>query len=171
MSFLGIPEKELSCTNIIYNPRGREVNIMKQETITKAVKVINRNIKFYQRKLTYQLELMNEALLGNGNLKNDSFDADKNLIEKYEIVLADLATIKRAITNNKTEVKLYGTLNDSSMIYSETSKALGEAGFSFEGDGFGTEISLISIDELEEEWKEEERMAMQLNGLMAEFED
>ena len=84
-------------------------------------------------------------------MKNDSFDADKNLIEKYEIVLADLATIKRAITNNKTEVKLYGTLNDSSMIYSETSKALGEAGFSFEGDGFGTEISLISIDELEEE--------------------
>ena len=53
MSFLGIPERELSCTNIIYNPQGREVNIMKQETIKKAVKVINRSIKFYQRKLTY----------------------------------------------------------------------------------------------------------------------
>ena len=57
------------------------------------------------------------------------------------------------------------------MIYSETSKVLGKAGFIFEGDGFGTEITLISIDELEEERKEEEQMAMQLNGLMAEFED
>lgn len=144
---------------------------MKQETFKKAVKVINRNLRSYQRKLTYQLELMNEALLKNGNLKHDSFDADKNLIEKYEIILADLATIKRAIINNKTEVKLYGTLDNGNMIYSETSKVLGEAGFIFEGDGFGTEITLTSIDELEEEWKEEERMAMQLNGLMAEFED
>lgn len=142
---------------------------MKQETITKAVKVINRNIKFYQRKLTYQLELKNEALLENGNIKDDSFNNDEDLIEKYEIILADLATIKRAITNNKTEVKIYGTLNDRSMIYLETSKVLGEAGFDFESDGFGTEIKLISIDELEEEWREEERIAMQLIGTITEF--
>lgn len=181
MSFLGIPERELSCTNIIYNPQGREVNIMKQETITKAVKVINRNIKFYQRKLTYQLEMRAEAEFDNGNLKVTSFGDYESNIQKYEIILADLATIKRAIKNNQTSVKIFGTAENRSYIYIETSRALREAGFDTDGDGFGGETYLLPIDEWEEEWVEgtpeswsvfeEEQMAMQLNGLMAEFEN
>ena len=172
ISFLGIPEKGLSCTNIIYNPQGREVNIMKQETITKAVKVINRNIKFYQRKLTYQLELRAEAEFDNGNLKVASFGDYESNIQKYEIILADLATIKRAINNNQTSVKIFGTADNRGYIYIETSNALKKAGFDWDADGFTGEMWLACIEEWEEEYKkEEERMAMQLNGLMAEFEE
>lgn len=40
----------------------------------------------------------------------------------------------------QTGVKLYGTLNNRSKIYLETSKVLGEAGFIFDGGEFGTEI-------------------------------
>lgn len=164
MSFLSILERELSCTNLIYNPQGREVNIMKQEKITKAVKVINRNIKFYQRKLTYHLELRAEAEFDNGNLKVASFGNYESNIQKYEIILADLVTIKRAIQNNQTAVKIFGTANNRGYIYRETSRALNEAGFDTDGDGF-EETWLFPIDE-----REEEQMAMQLNGLMAEFE-
>lgn len=181
MSFLGIPERELSCTNIIYNPRGREVNIMKQETITKAVKVINQSIKFYQRKLTYQLELRAEAEFNNGNLKVANFGDYESNIKKYEIILADLATMKRAINNNKTSVKIFGTDDCRGYNYTETSNVLKKAGFDYDGDGFTGEIWLLSIKEFEEEWVEgtpeswsayeEEQMAMQLNGLMAEFEE
>lgn len=181
MSFLGIPERELSCTNIIYNPQGRGVIIMKQETITKAVKVINRNIKFYQRKLTYQLELRAEAEFNNGNLDISNFGEYESNIQKYEIILADLSTIKRTIKNDKTSVKIFGTSDCRGYIYTETSEVLKKAGFDYDGDGFSEEIWLLAIEEFEEEYKnewvegtpeswsayEEEQMAMQLNGLMA----
>lgn len=158
---------------------------MKQETITKAVKVINRNIKFYQRKLTYQLELRAEAEFNNGNLDISNFGEYESNIQKYEIILADLATIKRAIKNDKTSVNIFGTADCRGYIYTETSEVLKKAGFDYDGDGFSGEIWLLSIEEFEEEYKnewvegtpeswsayEEEQMAMQLNGLMAEFED
>lgn len=166
MSFLGIPERELSCTNIFYNPQGREVNTMKQETIMKAVKVINRSIKFYQRKLTYQLELRAEATFDNGNLKVDSFGNYESNIKKYEIILADLATIKRAIKNNQTSVKLWGSAENMSYIYWETCEALKEAGFDFgEGDEFGGAIELIPIDDTKE------KFLMRINELMSECEN
>ncbi len=158
---------------------------MKQETITKAVKVINRNIKFYQRKLTYQLELRAEAEFDNGNLDISSFGEYESNIQKYEIILADLATIKRAIKNDKTSVKIFGTADCRGDTYTETSEVLKKAGFDWDGDGFSGEIWLLSIGEFEEEYKnewvegtpeswsayEEEQMAMQLNGLMAEYEN
>lgn len=138
MSFLDIPERELSCTNIIYNPQGREVIIMKQETITKAVKVINRSIKFYQRKLTYQLELRAEVKLNNGNLDVASLGDYESNIQKYEIILADLATIKRAINKNKESCRLIGTAEGfPGMTYPETLKALEEVNLEYDGDGFG----------------------------------
>lgn len=118
-----------------------------------------------------QLEIRAEAEFGNGNLKIESFGNYQSNIQKYEIILADLATIKRAIKNKQTSVKIFGTAGNRSYLYIETSCALGEAGFDFESDGFGAEIVLISLDEQEEEWREEEQMAMQLNGLMQEFEN
>ena len=122
---------------------------MKQETIKKAVKVINRSIKFYQRKLTYQLELRAEAEFGNGNLKIASFGDYESNIQKYEIILADLATIKRAINNNQTSVKIFGTAENRGYIYKETSNVLRKAGFKYDGNGFTGEIDLIPIDEWE----------------------
>ncbi len=144
---------------------------MKQERITKAVKNINRSIKFYQSKLTYQLELRAEAKFDNGNLKIANFGDYESNIKKYEIILADLATIKRAIMNNQTSVEIFGTDDSTGDIYAETSNALKKAGFDWDGDGFTGEIWLICSEEREEECeKEEEYMAMMLNGLMAEFE-
>lgn len=149
---------------------------MKQETIKKAVKVINRSIKFYQRKLTYQLELRAEAEFHNGNLKVANFGDYESNITRYEIILADLATIKRAIKNKQTSVKILGTYNCK-----ETSDVLKKAGFDYDGEGFTGEIRLLSIEKFEEKWVEEisdswsayeeEKMAMQLNGLMAELEE
>ena len=121
---------------------------MKQETIKKAVKIINRNIKFYQRKLTYQLELRAEAEFDNGNLKSNSFVDYESNIQKYEIVLADLATIKRAIKNNQTTVRIFGTAENRGYIYNETSMVLKEAGFDYDGDGYG-EIYLFEKDWVE----------------------
>lgn len=135
---------------------------MKQETIKKAVKVINRSIKFYQRKLTYQLELRAEAEFDNGNLKVASFGDYESNIQKYEIILADLATIKRAIKNNQTSVKIFGTAENTGYIYIETSRTLNEAGFDTDGDGFSGEIYLFSIDEWEEEWRKEEEQIARL---------
>lgn len=151
MSFLGVPERELSCTNIIYYPQGREVNIMKSETIKKAVKVINRSIKFYQRKLTYQLELRAEAKFNNGYLEVANFGNYESNIVKYEIILADLATIKRTIKNNQTSVKIFGTKDSRGYIYTETLDVLKKAGFDHDGDGFTGEIWLFPIEEFEEE--------------------
>lgn len=122
---------------------------MKQETIIQAVKSINRSIAFYQRKLTYQLELKAENAFYNGNLKVDSFGDYELGIAKYEIILADLATIKRAIKKNKTSIKIYGTLKNRSYIYNETFEELRKAGFEVDGDGYGT-IELIPVEELEE---------------------
>lgn len=154
---------------------------MKQETIKKAVKVINRSIKFYQRKLTYQLELRAEAEFHNGNLKVANFGDYESNITRYEIILADLATIKRAIKNKQTSVKIIGTYNCKGYIYKETSDVLKKAGFDYDGEGFTGEIRLLSIEKFEEKWVEEiseswsayeeEQMAMQLNGLMAELEE
>ena len=124
---------------------------MKQETIKKAVKVINRSIKFYQRKLTYQLELRAEAEFDNGNLEIASFGDYESNIQKYEIILADLATIKRAIKNNQTSVKIFGTAENRGYIYIETSNVLEKAGFYYDGD-FTGKIYLLSIEEFEEEW-------------------
>lgn len=152
---------------------------MKQETIEKAVKVINRSIKHYQKKLTYQLELRAEARFNNGNLEVNSLGDYESNIQRYEIILADLATIKRAIKNNQTNAKIYGTKNCDGFMYIETSDTLKKARLDFDGDGF-EKIFLESIDERKEEQKEEEGywdereeewMAMQYNGLMAEFEE
>lgn len=126
---------------------------MKQETITKAVKVINWSIKFYQRKLTYQLELRAEAEFDNGNLEIASFGDYESNIQKYEIILADLATIKRAIKNNQTTVKIFGTAESRGYIYTETSKVLDEAGFYFDSDDFGALI-LDLLEGFEEEYVE-----------------
>lgn len=119
---------------------------MEQKTITKAVKVINRNTKFYQRKLTYQLELKAEAEFNNCNLKVASFGDYESNIQKYEIILADLAGIKRAIKSNQISVKIFGTADNRGYIYRETLSALKEAGFDIDGDGFG-EIWLFPIYE------------------------
>lgn len=150
---------------------------MKQETIMKAVKVINRSIKFYQRKLTYQLELRAEAEFDNGNLKVANFGDYESNIKKYEIILADLATIKRSIKNNQTSVKIFGAAEKNGGIYIYTLNVLRAAGFDYNGVGFGGQIELFPIEEWDEEtpnswsaYDEEEQMAMQLNGLMAEFE-
>lgn len=111
---------------------------MKQETIKKAVKVINRSIKYYQRKLTYQLELRAESeLLNNKNLKFKSFEDFEGNIKKYEIILTDLATIKRAIKNNKESVEICGTDFSRGYIYDETQEVLNKAGFDIDGDGYG----------------------------------
>lgn len=147
---------------------------MKQQTIDKAVKSLDRSIQFYQRKLIYQLELKAEIDLQNGNLNV----ADENYmgnIMKYELILSDLATVKRAIKKGKgeveVEVNIYGTLENRGYLYPEFTKALTKAGLNEDGDGYGV-IWLSSIEELEEELDvEEEKMAMQLNGLMAEFEN
>ena len=165
---MGIPRRGLSCTNIIYNPQGGEEKTMNQETINKAVKVINRHIRFYQRRLTYQLEMKVEAKLNNGNLKVAKFDDYESNIKKYEIILSDLATIKRAIKNKKTMVKIIETAQGRGIIYDETSKAIKEAGFDYNVDVFKREIYLCSLEERKEA---EERIAMQLNKLMAEFEE
>lgn len=153
---------------------------MKQETIKKAIKVINRKIKFYQRKLTYQLELKAEAVFGNGNLKVENFDEYVSNIQKYEIILADLATIKRAIKNNQESVKIFGTVDDRDYIYRETESALREAGLDFNGDEFGRLWLFTIVDDEEERiegtpesWSEFEelQMSMLLDGLMQQYEE
>lgn len=153
---------------------------MKKETIMKAVKVINRNIKFYQRKLTYQLELRAEAKFNNGNLKVANLGNYESNITKYEIILADLATIKKAIKNNQTSVKIFGTAESKTYIYMETSKVLEEAGFDYDGDGYG-EIFLTPMEDLKEELTEgtpecwsaygEEEVDELILDSMATFED
>ncbi len=127
---------------------------MKQQTIDKAVKSLNRSIQFYQRKLTYQLELKAEADLKNGNLNV----ADENYmgnIMKYELILSDLATVKRAIKKGKDEVEvnIYGTLGNRGYSYPEFEKALTKAGLEMDGDGYGT-IWLMPMEELHDDWEE-----------------
>ncbi len=50
----------------------------------KAVKVINRSIKFYKKKLIYQLELRTEAEFNNGNLGVANFGDYESNITKEE---------------------------------------------------------------------------------------
>lgn len=134
---------------------------MKQQTIDKAVQSLNRSIRDYQRKLTYQLELKAEADLQNGNLKvvDESYMSN---IMKYELILADLATIKRAIKNNKTEMEVYGVVGNRGRMYSEVEKALTIAGFFIDGTGYGT-IWLMPREELHNDGKE---MAAEVDRLV-----
>ena len=115
---------------------------MNVKTIKKAAETINREIKFYERNLTYCLEQRLELEVNNGNLKGANFSNIESTIKKYEIVLADLATIKRAIKRNKTSVRIYGTAYNRGDIYDETLKVLVKAGFDVDSDGFGTLILL-----------------------------
>ena len=110
---------------------------MRKDTIKKAVKELNKSIRFYQRKLTYQLELKAEKELGNGNVGFCSllYDYNPELIEKYEIIIADLATIKRAVKNNEEYVNIIGSPIRNGFIYAETSKSLSRAGIDYD-DGY-----------------------------------
>ena len=109
---------------------------MNEKTIKKAVWTINKNLSFYQRKLTYQLELRAESEFENGNLnlEADFYDRefDENDIKKYEVILADLATIKRAIKSNVTVVRVSGTAQGAAFIYKETTDVLNRAGFTYD---------------------------------------
>ena len=141
---------------------------MKQQSIDKAVKSLNRSIQFYQKKLTYQLELKAEADLQNGNLNV----ADENYmgnIMKYELILSDLATVKRAIKKGKgeaeVEVKIYGTAENRGYLYPEFEKALIKAGFDEDGDGYGT-IWLFPMEELNDDWNEKKEEIDRLVDLL-----
>lgn len=91
---------------------------MKQEK-TKALRIIDREIRAYQFKLIYQLELKAESELNNGNIKLNDDDYENN-ISKYENILASLATIKSAIKKNQERVKIYCT--KEGYLYSEIGK-------------------------------------------------
>ena len=137
---------------------------MERQTIEKVVKSLNGSIQFYQRKLTYQLELKAEADLQNGNLNV----ADENYMDnimKYQLILSDLATIQRAIQKGEgegeVEVNIYGTAENRGQVYPEFTKALAKAELDMDGNGYGT-IWLSSIEEeLEKALAlERERMAI-----------
>ncbi|MCI8620663.1 MAG: hypothetical protein HFJ50_02300 [Clostridia bacterium] len=109
---------------------------MEKQVIDKAVKVINKAMRRYQRMLTFQLELRAEAKLQNGNLKDVELGDYESNIEKYEIVLSDLATIKRAIKNEQgdwCQVLIQGTADDDESLYHETYGTLETAGFYIDG--------------------------------------
>lgn len=118
MFFSVVTDKELSCTNIIIKSQGKEGGSMEQNR-TIALKIINREIRAYQKKLIEQLELKAESELNNGNIKLKDDDYENN-ISKYEIILANLATIKSAIKKNRKRVKIYCTKNG--YLYSEIGK-------------------------------------------------
>ena len=81
---------------------------MKRKTIYRAVNVINRYISMYQERLLYYLELKAELKLENGNIEaSDTFQNYESDIERYEIILADLVTIKRAIEKGKVSIRTY----------------------------------------------------------------
>ena len=123
---------------------------MKQETITNAVKILNCIIKDYQEKLIYQLELRAEAKFRNGNLIVSKSSDYESSIVKYETILADLATIKRSIENDKLFVKISETVKSKCSVYRrEIADAMYEAGFY----GLGTEsgaLELYPIDEMDD---------------------
>lgn len=120
---------------------------MKKETTKKAVEIINRSMKYYQRRLTEQLEIRAETELKNGNLKNASLGNYEEKIQKYETILADLATIKRAIRKNKTSVKILGTKKNRNTIYIETSREIKKAGFEYSKNMLTGEIDFWTIEE------------------------
>lgn len=126
---------------------------MRKETIKEVVKKLNQSIQFYQRKLTYQLELKAERELVNGNLEfaDLMYDYNPEDIEKYLIVIADLATIKRAIKKGNNYVKIIGTANRDNcdmmdMLYRETSDSLARAQLEYI-DGY-----IYSIKEIQYEY-------------------
>ena len=71
----------------------------------------------------------------------------ENNIQKYEIVLSDLATIKRAINVNKPTVKIYGTAEKRNQMYKETFDALKDAGINIGWDDESIIIILSLKDE------------------------
>ena len=121
---------------------------MNQEAIKKATKVINQCINFYQKKLTYQLELKSEAEFNNGNLKVPDFvDYERN-IEKYEIILSDLLAIVRALNSDKSYVKIFGTAQSRDQLYLETANILRAAGLDFNNISLGDSSYVLSIKEV-----------------------
>lgn len=76
---------------------------MKPKNLTSG---LNRVIKEYQQKLTYQLELKAEAELGNGNVGTYKASYYESNIVKCEKIIASLATIKRALEKNRKSVKI-----------------------------------------------------------------
>lgn len=80
---------------------------MTQERMQWTVKVIGRSIRYYQKKLTYQLELEAEEMFHNGLRKcNEIGDLESN-IKTYETIIADLATIWRAISKGINHAGIY----------------------------------------------------------------
>ncbi len=148
MSFLGITERELFCTNIIYNRQRKEVNCMNEATRKKAVKVINRGIKFYRRELIRQLELRAEYDLHNGNLIGATLENINDCNpKKYAIIVSDLLSVKRAIQNGKNKVNLYASLESREDYYSETNSILVKTGLDFYAEG---EPGILTISAEEE---------------------
>ena len=86
---------------------------MKPTQIDNAVKVLNRNIKFYRRTINRQQ-----------NAKGKSFKHYETNLEKYRIILADLIAIREAIQKNETGIGLRGTAENSYSIYRETMSVL-----------------------------------------------
>ena len=120
---------------------------MNEATRKKAVKVINRGIKFYRRELLRHLELRAEYDLHNGNLIGNTFkDLDDCNPKKYAIIVSDLLSVKRAIQNDKEEVKLYASMESREDYYDETSSILLKTGLDFCGD----EPGILKISVIEE---------------------
>lgn len=80
---------------------------MTKKRIKWTVKVINQRIEHYQRKLSGQLKLQVESMFHNGLFDcSDIGDIESN-IKKYEIIIADLETIKSAIKRGRSFVRIY----------------------------------------------------------------
>lgn len=92
------------------------------EQVKDALKIVDRHIRIYQIKLIHELELMAELELNNGNLKVDcQLDDCKKNAERYQVILANMATIRRAIkTGHNGHIKTY--LQDNNCLYSEIGK-------------------------------------------------
>lgn len=95
---------------------------MTEERSKRLVKVLRRYIKEYQQKLTFQIECEAESLFKDGS----RYDAEKR--KKYETILSDLATIKRAVEKGENTIEIYGTADSRNELYWETKKILTKAG-------------------------------------------
>lgn len=95
---------------------------MTQERINWTVKVITRSIRYYQKKLAYQLELGVEDMFHNGLRKSTNIGDMESNIKTYETIIGDLGTIRRAISKGISHANIYsfdeerGAL-DSPQIY------------------------------------------------------
>ena len=101
---------------------------MKPETIKRVVDVLNRYIKYYSWKLLTCLEIKAESEFRNGNLDLKHSGEYETDIKRYEIILSDLLSVKRAIKNGVYKIKLYGTLTDRDYVYPETLRVYKKAG-------------------------------------------